>query len=56
MTKIRRLLKHRRERQERAEEMKAHRATLTVAQQLARLDARLGVGIGAKRERARLAK
>ena len=37
-----------------AAERDAHRATLTPQQQIAELDRRLGVGIGAQKERARL--
>lgn len=41
-------------RQERAEEMKEARNQLTAKQQLMVLDSRLGKGVGAKKERARL--
>lgn len=37
-----------------ARERQAHRDARSAAQQLAQLDARLGVGVGATRERARL--
>ena len=37
-----------------AEERREHRASLSNAQQIERLNARLGEGSGAKRERARL--
>jgi hypothetical protein len=43
-------------RQAEAQERNAARAALTDQQQLDRLDTILGVGIGAKKERARLAK
>mgnify|MGYP001586060108 CR=1 FL=1 len=39
-----------------AKERAEYRDNLTAEQQLARLDKRLGIGIGAKRERAALAK
>lgn len=43
-------------RQEEAAERAKFRSELTPEQQIARLDRRLGVGVGAKQERARLAK
>lgn len=43
-------------RKDSAEERAEYRASLTAEQQLARLDKRLGVDVGAKRERAALAK
>lgn len=42
------------EKRKEAEERNANRASLSHADQLARLDARLGKGVGAVRERARL--
>ena len=46
----------REERKENADARQQLRDELTPAQQLARLDERLGVDVGAKRERARLQK
>lgn len=46
----------RRTRREAAEERQKFRNTLSAAQQLARLDARLGVAVGAVRERTLLSK
>lgn len=43
------------EKQRRAEELRAERGKLSPKQQLQRLDWRLGKGVGAKKERARLA-
>ena len=43
-------------RQTEAADRQAHRDTLTSKQQIAVLDRRLGEGVGAKKERARLAK
>ena len=42
------------ERQKTAAEAKANRAAFTPREQIAALDARLGLGVGAKRERKRL--
>ena len=44
----------REERRKKAEEMALARSALSPAQQLEQLDQRLGVGVGAQRERARL--
>lgn len=43
-------------RREEAVERQEHRAALSAAQQLARLDQRLGRGVGAQKERKRLQK
>ena len=44
----------REERRQKAEEMALARSALSPAQQLEQLDQRLGAGVGAQRERARL--
>jgi len=43
-------------RKQRADERNAANAGASKAQKIARLDARLGAGVGAKKERAKLAK
>ena len=53
-SKINRSRARREELRAEAEERREHRASLSNAQQIERLNARLGEGSGAKRERARL--
>ena len=53
-SKINRSKARREELRAEAEERREHRASLSNAQQIERLNARLGEGSGAKRERARL--
>lgn len=49
-------MKRNEERQKQAAALAEARGKRSPAQQLAELDKRLGIGVGAKRERARLAK
>lgn len=53
---VRRGREYREKRQDEAKGRNEARATLTPEQQIEALDNRLGVGVGAERERARLAK
>lgn len=53
-SKINRSRARREELRAEAEERRGHRSSLSNAQQIERLNARLGEGSGAKRERARL--